>query len=105
MDRENGGCLRSFPRGDEGERDGYVNEKLRLQSCLGGDGAVVLSGSESDGRVRAWDVVTGKTVGAVDVSDSGKVVSVVKWRAGSVAGNRSAVWGAGGSDGIVKIYG
>lgn len=105
MDRENGDCLRTFPSGkDEGDRDGYVNETLRLQSCLGGDGALALSGSESDGKVRGWDVVTGKVVGLVDVSDAGKVISVVKWREGSIAGNRSAVWGAGGSDGIIKIY-
>ena len=107
MDRESGGCLRSFPPDDKMvvEEGGYKNESLRLQSCLAVNDSVVLSGSEADGRVRAWDVLSGKQVESVEVSGSGKVVSVVKWREGSEVEARKAVWAAGGADGVVRVYG
>ena len=107
MDRENGGCLRTFP-GDAkagGDDGGYKNEGLRLQSTLAVNDSLVLSGSEADGKIRGWDVVSGKQVGAVEVSESGKVVSVVKWREGSEVEERKGLWAAGGAHGIVKVYG
>lgn len=107
MDREGGGCLRTFPGELEGVEHGYVNGSLRLQSCFGVDEKVVMSGSETDGKVRAWDVLTGKMVASVEVSDKGRVVSVLKWRDGSevLGQERRGLWAAGGADGMVKIYG
>ncbi|KAJ9661664.1 hypothetical protein H2198_001840 [Neophaeococcomyces mojaviensis] len=106
MDRENGNCLRTFPPDAKlGGDEGYVNKSLRLQSCLAQNESLVLSGSEADGRVRAWDVLSGKQIGSVEVSSAGKVLSVVKWREGSEIENRRGVWAAGGVDGVVKVYG
>jgi WD40 repeat protein len=102
MDRGDGTCLRSLP-GEEG--NGYKNEGLRLKSCFGMNEGLVLSGSEADGCVRAWDVLSGKQMGRIPLNDDGKVVSVVKWREGSVAQGRTHLWAGGGADGIVKIYG
>ena len=101
MDRADGSCLRALP-GEEG--GGYKNEALRLKSCFALNEAMVLSGSESDGLVRAWDVLLGKCIRIVEVSSSGKVVSVVKWREGSQAQGRHGLWAAGGAEGTVKIY-
>ncbi|KIW80038.1 hypothetical protein Z517_06653 [Fonsecaea pedrosoi CBS 271.37] len=103
MDRGDGTCLRAFP--PEEATDGYKNENLRLRSCLGANDGLVLSGSESDGTVRAWDVLSGKAVGKVHLSDSDRVVSVVTWRGGSQAQARQSLWAGGGADGVVKIYG
>lgn len=105
MDRENGSCLRTFPPPEKMGDDGYKNEGLRLQTSLAVNDSVAMSGSESDGKARAWDVVSGKLIGNVDVSESGKVVSVVKWREGSQVEDRKSVWAAGGADGIVKVFG
>ena len=102
MDRNDGACLKTLPAEECG--DGYKNESLRLKSCWATNEALVLSGSESDGKVRAWDVLSGKPIGKVEVSPSGKVVSVVKWREGSQAQGRQGVWAAGGAEGTVKIY-
>ncbi|KIW68736.1 hypothetical protein PV04_04660 [Phialophora macrospora] len=101
MDRSDGTCLRAFP--PEGEA-GYKNESLRLKSCFGRNGGLVLSGSESDGNVRAWDVLSGNNIGSVQLSPAGKVISVVKWREGSQAQGRQSLWAGGGADGTVKIY-
>lgn len=101
MDRADGACLSTFP-GDDG--DGYRNESLRLKSCFALNEALVLSGSEGDGLVRGWDVLSSKCIGNVEVSEAGKVVSIVRWREGSQAQGRQGVWAAGGTDGTVKIY-
>lgn len=108
MDRADGTCLRAFPPADHEEggsgSGSYKNDSLRLRSCFALNESLVLSGSESDGKVRAWDVLSGKSVGTVDVNPSGKVVSVVRWREGSQAQGRQGLWAGGGVDGIVKIY-
>jgi len=106
-DRENGGCLRTFPpEGKMGpEEGGYKNESLRLHSTLALNDSIVLSGSEADGRVRGWDVLSGKQAASIEVSETGKVISVVKWREGSEVESRRGVWAAGGADGVVRIYG
>ncbi|EXJ60450.1 hypothetical protein A1O7_04603 [Cladophialophora yegresii CBS 114405] len=104
MDRSDGTCLRAFPPEDDDEAGGYKNESLRLKSCFGMNGGLVLSGSESDGSVRAWDVLGGNNVGSVQLSPTGKVISVVKWREGSQAQGRQSLWAGGGADGTVKIY-
>lgn len=110
MDRMDGACLRIFPDvGMEGKDDsgggGYKNDGLRLQSCLGANEGLVVSGSEADGNVRAWDVMTGKLVANLPVSENGKVISVVRWRDGIKSQGKQAVWAAGGTEGIVRIYG
>ena len=99
MDRTDGTCLRAFP--EEGEQ-GYKNESLRLKSCFGRNEGLVLSGSEGDGDVRAWDVLSGKKISNVQVG--AKAVSVVKWREGSQAQARQSLWAAAGADGVVKVY-
>jgi len=102
LDRASGACLRTIP--GEGQDAGYSNNNLRLKSCYAMDEALVLSGSESDGKVRRWDVISGKCVGSVQVNTSDKVVSVVKWREGSQAQGRQGLWAAGGAEGTVKVY-
>lgn len=103
MDRTDGTCLRAFP--PEGNVEGYKNDSLRLKSCFGSNESLVLSGSENDGKVRGWDVLSGKSVGSVEVSQAGKVVSVVKWREGSSAQGQPNIWAGGSADGVVKVYG
>lgn len=103
MDRTDGICQRAFPA--EGNAAEYKNASLRLKSCFALHESLVLSGSEADGSVRAWDVLSGKGAGVLDVSPAGKVVSVVKWREGSQAQARQGLWACGGADGLVKIYG
>ncbi|KIV86444.1 hypothetical protein PV11_02056 [Exophiala sideris] len=104
MDRQDGTCLRGFPGEDELGRGGYKNDSLRLKSCFAGNESLVLTGSEGDGKVRGWDVMSGKSVGELDVNSSGKVVSVVRWREGSQAQGRQGLWAGGGADGVVKVY-
>ena len=103
IDRSNGACLRAMP--DQGQEVGYKNESLRLKSCFAMHEAIVLSGSEADGRVRGWDVLSGKCVATIETSPPGKVVSVVEWREGSRVERRQPLWAAGGAEGIVRIYG
>lgn len=107
MDRESGNCLRTFPPEGKmgGEEGGYRNESFRLLSTLAVNDSTVLSGSEADGRVRGWDVLSGKQVASVEVSETEKVVSVVKWREGSEVESRRGLWAAGGADGVIRIYG
>lgn len=103
FDRKDGACLRTLP--SEQGTGGYKNESLRLKSCLAINDAIVVSGSEADGKVRAWDVVTAESAGSVEQNEDGKVVSVVTWREGSHVEERQGVLAAGGAAGTVKIYG
>ncbi|ETN44569.1 uncharacterized protein HMPREF1541_10239 [Cyphellophora europaea CBS 101466] len=103
IDRADGSCLSSFP--EQGHDAGYKNDSLRLKSCFALNESIVLSGSESDGKVRAWDVVSGRSVGSVDQNTAGKVVSAVSWREASRAEGRQGVFAAGGAAGTVSIYG
>lgn len=106
LDRRDGGLLQGFGAEEQGGET-YVNTGLRLKSCLAGlSEGLVLSGSEGDGRVRCWDVLSGKMMGSLEVSEAGKVVSVIAWREGGKGANGSGeVWAAGGADGIVRVYG
>lgn len=103
MDRSDGTCLRAFPEVEGG--DEHVNKDLRLSSCFAVDEKIVLSGCEGSGRVFAYDVMDGKLIEKVNVSENGKVVSVVAWREGSRAEGRRGLWAAGGAEGVVKVYG
>jgi len=75
LDRRDGTLLQSFG----GAKDGYVNQDLRLKACFGQGEAIVIAGSEADGKVRAWDVVSGDKTTELDAGENGKVVSVVAW--------------------------
>lgn len=121
MDRSNGQCLRTYGGGD----DGWTNKDIRVQSVLGGGERWVVAGDESgaentngEGRVWAWDLLTGKLVaklgvpwgpggGKVVVGRDGKekerknVVSCVAWKDGGF-GNQFCV---GGTSGVVTVYG
>ncbi len=99
LDRKDGTLLQSFGGGT----DGYVNQDLRIKSCFGLGEAIVIAGSEANGTVRAWDVVSGEKIGEVDAGEGGKVVSVVAWRSNAKGGD--GVWATGGTDGKVKIWG
>ncbi len=130
MDRRDGGCLRAF-----GEA-GWRNEELRVQSVFGGgerfvvvgdemtgagpEGAAAAGGSNSeDGRVWAWDVLTGKLVATLSVPWGGtgegrkraigadgkekqrkNVVSCIAWKDGGF-GDQFCV---GGTSGVVTVF-
>lgn len=124
MDRENGTCLKTY--GDAGWR----NEELRVQSVLGGKERYVVAGDELtaagaegevDGRVWAWDLLTGKVVAKVRVpwgpaglegrkrvlGRDGKererknVVSCIDWKEDGY-GDQFCV---GGTSGVVTVFG
>ncbi|KAK5993239.1 WD repeat domain-containing protein 83 [Cladobotryum mycophilum] len=69
MDRDNGSCLRAY------SDPGWKNEELRVQSLLGKGEKYVLAGDEmvgepdasGDGRIWAWDLLTGQLVAKVRV--------------------------------------
>ncbi|KAI0199017.1 WD40-repeat-containing domain protein [Astrocystis sublimbata] len=122
MDRETGGCLKTY--GDSGWR----NTDLRVQSILGGKEQYVLAGDEmtgspgqgTDGRIWAWDLVTGELRATVRVpwgppglepkrvvGKDGKekertnVMSCLAWREGGF-GDQFCV---SGTSGVVSVYG
>ena len=84
MDRKDGKLLKEYV--------GHKNDDYRVRSCLGLGDAVVVSGSE-DGRVIAWDIVTGETVAEIGDVHGGKVVSSVAWN------GRKKEWASAGTDG------
>ena len=129
MDRRDGGCLRAY--GDSGWR----NEELRVQSVFGGGERFVVVGDEmtgsgpglgggegggEEGRVWAWDLLTGKLVATVPVPWGGgsearrkvvgrdgkekerrNVVSCLAWKDGGF-GDQFCV---GGTSGVVTVFG
>ncbi len=127
MDRDDGTCLRAYAD------DRWRNEELRLQSVLGGREKYVLVGDEmtgvvegeeeappGEGRIMAWDLLSGKVAGRVAVpwgpeghearkkvvGRDGKekvrknVVSCMAWRDDG--------WGdqfcVGGTSGVVTVF-
>ncbi|KAI1131897.1 WD40-repeat-containing domain protein [Nemania abortiva] len=122
MDRETGGCLKTYAD------PGWKNESLRVQSILGGKEQYVLTGdemtgapgSDAEGRIWAWDVVTGelkatvrvpwgpaglepKKVVGKDGKEKGRtnVISCLAWREGGF-GDQFCV---SGTSGVVTVYG
>ncbi|KAI0446658.1 WD40-repeat-containing domain protein [Xylaria telfairii] len=122
MDRETGGCLKTY--GDPGWR----NTDLRVQSILGGKEQYALVGDEmtgapsqgTEGRIWAWDVVTGELKATVRVpwgppglepkkvvGKDGKekertnVISCLAWRETGF-GDQFCV---SGTSGVVTVYG
>lgn len=127
MDRSNGQCLRTYGSsgGDSSAGGGWTNKEIRVQSVLGGGERWVVAGDENgaensngEGRVWAWDLLTGKLVaklgvpwgpggGKAVVGRDGKekerknVVSCLAWKDGGF-GNQFCV---GGTSGVVTVYG
>ncbi|KAI0408110.1 WD40-repeat-containing domain protein [Xylaria palmicola] len=122
MDRETGGCLKTYMD------PGWRNEDLRVQSILGGKEQYVLAGDEmtaapgkdTEGRIWAWDVITGELRATVRVpwgptglepkkivGKDGKekprtnVISCLAWREGGF-GDQFCV---SGTSGVVAVYG
>ncbi|KAB5575847.1 WD repeat domain-containing protein [Coniochaeta sp. 2T2.1] len=124
MDREQGTCLKTY--GD----DGWRNEELRVQSVLGGKERYVVTGDELtaageegevDGKVWAWDLLSGKTVATLRVpwgpggvesrkrvlgrdgkeKERKNVVSCIDWKEGGY-GDQFCV---GGTSGVVTVFG
>lgn len=128
MDRAAGTCLRTYA--DDGRR----NEELRVQSVLGGGDRFVVAGDEltattsasgegndNQGRIWAWDLLTGKLVAKVAVpwgpggSEAAKrvvgrdgkekerknVVSCIAWKDGG-SGDQFCT---GGTSGVVTVFG
>lgn len=135
MDRRDGGCLRTYYSDKEEMR--WRNEELRVQSVMGGGERWVVAGDEmtasssssatsaegkgnNEGRVWAWDLLTGKLVDrlavpwgpskkntSVVIGRDGKekerknVVSCIAWKEGGF-GNQFCV---GGTSGVVTVFG
>ncbi|KAI0434678.1 WD40-repeat-containing domain protein [Xylaria sp. FL1042] len=122
MDRETGGCLKTY--GDPGWR----NQDLRVQSILGGKEQYVVAGDEmtgspsqgAEGRLWAWDVVTGELKATIRipwgpagvepkkvVGKDGKekertnVISCLAWREDGF-GDQFCV---SGTSGVVTVFG
>ncbi|KAI1075289.1 WD40 repeat-like protein [Whalleya microplaca] len=122
MDRESGGCLKTY--GDPG----WKNEDLRVQSILGGKEQYVLVGDEmtgtpgqnGEGRIWAWDVLTGELKAKVQVPwgpaghepkkvvgkdgkmrERSNVITCLAWRENGF-GDQYCV---SGTSGIVTVFG
>ncbi|KAL2119280.1 hypothetical protein VTJ04DRAFT_6240 [Mycothermus thermophilus] len=122
MDRRDGSCLKTY------EAQGRRNEELRVQSVLGGGEGWVVAGDEmtgsetegNEGRIWAWDVLTGKVVAKVAVpwgsgnenrkriigrdgkeKERENVVSCIAWRDGGFGDQ----FCAGGTSGVVTVFG
>ncbi|RYP00584.1 hypothetical protein DL764_006458 [Monosporascus ibericus] len=123
MDRETGGCLKTY------SDPAFRNEDLRVQSILGGKDQYVLAGDEmtaspaqnGEGRVWAWDVLTGDTKAKLSVpwgpvgsepkkkvvgkdgkeKERSNVISCMAWRDNGF-GDQFCV---GGTSGIVTVFG
>lgn len=123
MDRETGGCLKTYA--DEA----WQNRDLRVQSVLGGKERWVVAGDELsgsaegevDGRIWAWDLLSGRLVAKVPVpwgpggmesrkrvlgrdgkeKERKNVVSCLAWRNDGY-GDQFCV---GGTSGVVTVFG
>lgn len=122
MDRETGGCLKTYAD------SGWTNEDFRVQSILGGKEQYVLAGDEmsgtpgqnAEGRIWAWDVVTGDLKATVRVpwgpagsepkkkvigkdgkeKERANVLSCLAWREGGFGDQ----FCASGTSGVVTVY-
>ncbi|SPO00645.1 related to S.pombe beta-transducin [Cephalotrichum gorgonifer] len=128
MDRGNGKCLKTFEHAE------WRNSELRVQALLGGKERYVLAGDElagsadglaggaaGEGRVWAWDLLTGEVVARIRVpwgppgyqtrkkivgrdgkqKSQNNIISCMAWREDG--------WGdqfcVGGTSGVVTVYG
>ncbi|KAH8663975.1 WD40-repeat-containing domain protein [Xylariales sp. PMI_506] len=123
MDRDNGSCLRTYAQ------PGLRNEELRVQSVLGGKEQYVIAGDEmtgapgvnGEGRLWAWDILTGELKAQVRVpwgpagteprrkligkdgkeKERSNVTSCIAWRENGF-GDQYCV---GGTSGVVTVFG
>ncbi|KAK7456074.1 hypothetical protein CaCOL14_004121 [Colletotrichum acutatum] len=125
MDRESGTCLKTYAE------DGWRNEELRVQAVFGSKEDYVIAGDEltagtgptglnGDGKIWAWDLLTGKLVATVRVpcpegfepkkrmlgkdgkeKERSNVISCMAWR-GDGWGDQFCV---GGTSGIATVFG
>ncbi|KAI1106064.1 WD40 repeat-like protein [Jackrogersella minutella] len=122
MDRENGNCLKTYAD------PGWKNEDLRVQSILGGKEQYVLAGDEmtgtpgrsGEGRIWAWDILTGELKAQVPVpwgpaghepkkfvgkdgkpKERSNILSCFAWREGGF-GDQYCV---SGTSGTVTVFG
>ncbi|KAI4865334.1 WD40 repeat-like protein [Hypoxylon rubiginosum] len=122
MDRESGGCLKTY------SDPGWKNEDLRVQSILGGKEQYVLAGDEmtgtpgrhGEGRIWAWDILTGELKAKVAVpwgpaghepkklvgkdgkpKERSNILTCFAWREGGF-GDQYCV---SGTSGIVTVFG
>ncbi|TDZ74235.1 WD repeat domain-containing protein 83 [Colletotrichum trifolii] len=126
MDREKGVCLKTYAA------PGWRNEELRVQSVLGGKEKYVVAGDEltagtgpaglnGQGKIWAWDLLTGRLVATVSVpwgpegyepkkkvlgrdgkaKEKSSVISCLAWRDDG--------WGdqfcVGGTSGVATVFG
>jgi len=131
FDRSDGKCLKTYYGGStDAAAAEWRNEELRVQSVLGGKERFVVAGDEltspglgggNEGRVWAWDLMTGKLAARLAVpwgpagsegmkrviGKDGKakerknVVSCIAWKEGGF-GNQFCV---GGTSGVVTVFG
>ena len=134
LDRREGTLLQSFG-GDHDRKgvahegassdEGFTNTALRLQSGFSTAEDMVLVGSESDGKVRGYDVLSGSmadVLNTVSPDDEGVTASGANGGGGGGGGDngggnsgktistiafkqRGDIWACGGVDGVVRIYG
>ncbi|KAI1765613.1 WD40 repeat-like protein [Hypoxylon sp. FL1150] len=122
MDRESGGCLKTYSNPE------WKNEDLRVQSILGGKEQYVLVGDEmtgtpgqhGEGRIWAWDILSGDLKAKVSVpwgpaghepkklvgkdgkpKERSNVLTCFAWRDGGF-GDQYCV---SGTSGIVTVFG
>jgi mitogen-activated protein kinase organizer 1 len=123
MDRKDGACLKTY------SDPGMKNEDLRVQSILGGKEQYVMTGDEmtrtpgqnGEGRLWAWNILTGDVVAKVQVpwgpagtepkkkligkdgkeKERSNVISCMAWREGGF-GDQYCV---GGTSGVVTVFG
>lgn len=123
MDRKDGACLKTYSDPDR------TNEGLRVQSMLGGKEQYVVAGDEmtglpgqgGEGRLWAWDTLTGDLVARIQVpwgpagtepkkkligkdgkeKERSNVLSCMAWREGGF-GDQYCV---GGTSGVVTVFG
>ena len=110
MDRASGGCLKTYL--------GALGGVYRIKSTFGGKERWVISGSEADGEVVAWDMMTGGEVKRIKVpsaegaerkkvdafgrvKDRKNVISCVSWK----NSGEGSQWCCAGTDGQVTVYG
>ncbi|KAG7100329.1 WD repeat domain-containing protein 83 like [Verticillium longisporum] len=122
MDRASGACLKTYADA------GWRNEEFRVQAVLGGRETFVVAGDEltaagagGDGRVWAWELLTGKLMAKVTVpwgppgsgpkkkvlgrdgkeKERSNVISCLAWKDDG--------WGhqfcAGGTSGVATVFG
>ncbi|KAF2269370.1 WD40 repeat-like protein [Lojkania enalia] len=107
MDRTNGQLLKAY------RDEGFVNKELRVESILGMNDSVVVSGSDN-GMVYAWDLLEGEVLHKFKHSEAREVKG--KARLPEAQGKREVVgavtfcpsrkeWASAGGDGNVIVWG